>query len=956
MRKVLIITYIFQLFSLMSQAQGVVEKNDSVTTIVQSGHMIGAIDISADQKFALTTDRHTIALWDLEKRRIIRLVSLPNRLVQFHPLNPTWMMVRPVEDYSLNGQGSYYTYNIFTGKRLGVRKAKDINFRNRWMDNFLLEHKNATVTIKSRKSGRVIGVLKSNTRIRTGRIALNQNDSLLMQTGLRPLVWDLKNAKFLCLIPYIDFLKKDTNLYFKDYYTVPLPKSDKFRIERGDFQYGYRTIYEGYFTKNNELLLGGYNANITRWSIDGRLLGTIKTDGAPIFAFSDNGKYRVAATYEGLNMGRVSDKRLKDCKAFNEQSGYKLLYQVSPAFRKDYFVTGGDDLYLLMGKFGKPDFRKKLLFLDIQPMCYDIDDAAQTILLSGELGRLQEVPIDNPANYNWYHTTEFKKSNVDCCLYLDNDWIAAGCSDGVIGFWRRGIQEAQQWSYVHRDEVTDMKLSHDGKWFISADRTGMIRIWDAKKRTPIVDMHYLSSENDYIFITPDNYYKASKGAYEMIHFAKGLQVLSFDQFDLIYNRPDIILQRLGQPKEKTMPYYLAWKKRLQRMGYTEEMLSTEIHAPELKVTNKESIPQSTTRRQVNIDVQASDSKYKLSHLFVSLNGVPVYGKLGKNIGDSASSAYQGQLALSLCQGNNHIEVSCMNEKGVESFREQIEVFCDAAIVKPRLFVASIGVSQYEQGGFNLNYAAKDAADFLSMMENEGKDRFASVEKILLIDEEFSKDSVERLKRFFAQAKRDDVVMLFYAGHGVLSSDMDYYLSTYAMDFDMPQSEGLRYDDFESCLEHTESVHRFCFVDACHSGELDKEDYLTDNVVMKPVGKIAFRNAGNGLRKVKGYGVKQIQTLFNELFVDVRWGVGATVLTSAGGMEVSLEGNDWNNGLFTWCLKKGIQERAADGNGDGEINIHELTDYVSREVNRLSDGLQTPCVRQENRQQNFIIIN
>ena len=956
MKKALIITYIFQLFSFMCQAQGVVEKNDSVTTIVQSGHMIDAIDISADQKFALTTDRHTIALWDLEKRSIIRLVSLPNKLVQFHPLNPSWMMVRPADENLLNGQGSYYTYNIFTGERLGVRKAKDINFRNRWMDNFLLQHKNATVTITSRKSGRVIGVLNSNIIIRTGRIAINQDDSLLMQTGLRPLVWDLKNAKFLCQIPYIDFLKKDTSLYFKNYYTVPLPKSDKFKIKRGDFHYGWRTSYDGYFTKNNELLLGGYNANITRWSIDGQLLGTIKTDGAPIFAFSDNDKYRVAATYEGLNMGRISDKKLKECKAFNEQSGYKLLYQVSPAFRKDYFVTGGDDSYLLMGKFGKPDFRKKLLFLDVPPMCFDIDDVEQTILLSGELGRLQEVPIDNPSEYIKYFTTKFNRSRIDCCLYLNNDWIAAGCSDGVIGFWKRGIQEAQQWSYVHRNAVTDMKLSHDGKWFISADRTGMIRIWDAKERTPIVDMHYLSSENDYIFITPDNYYKASKGAYEMIHFAKGLQVLSFDQFDLIYNRPDIILQRLGQPKEKTMPYYLAWKKRLQRMGYTEEMLSTEIHAPELKVTNKESIPQSTTRRQVNIDVQASDSKYKLSHLFVSLNGVPIYGKQGISIGNTASSTYQGQLALSLCQGNNHIEVSCMNEKGVESYRELIEVFCDATIMKPNLFVASIGVSKYEQGGFDLNYAAKDAADFLSMMENEGKDRFASVEKILLIDEEFSKDCVERLKHFFAQAGRDDVVMLFYAGHGVLSSDMDYYLGTYAMNFDMPQSEGLRYDDFESCLEHTESVHRLCFVDACHSGELDKEDYLSENEVMKPVGKIAFRNAGNGLRKVKGYGVKQVQTLFNELFVDVRWGVGATILTSAGGMEVSLEGNDWNNGLFTWCLKKGIQERAADNNGDGEINIYELTNYVSREVNHLSDGRQTPCVRQENRQQNFIIIN
>ena len=76
-----------------------------------------------------------------------------------------------------------------------------------------------------------------------------------------------------------------------------------------------------------------------------------------------------------------------------------------------------------------------------------------------------------------------------------------------------------------------------------------------------MDIHHLGLENDYVFITPDNYYKASKGAFDKIHFVKGMKVLSFEQFDLIYNRPDIVLERLGQSAEQTRPYYLAWKKR-----------------------------------------------------------------------------------------------------------------------------------------------------------------------------------------------------------------------------------------------------------------------------------------------------------------------------------------------------------------------------------------------------------
>ena len=56
---------------------------------------------------------------------------------------------------------------------------------------------------------------------------------------------------------------------------------------------------------------------------------------------------------------------------------------------------------------------------------------------------------------------------------------------------------------------------------------------------------------------------------------------------------------------------------------------------------------------------------------------------------------------------------------------------------------------------------------------------------------------------------------------------------------------------------------------------------------------------------------------------------------------------WNNGLFTYCLINGLKNLKADTNHDNKITLSELQKYVSEEVNRLSEGKQTPTFRVEN---------
>ena len=91
-----------------------------------------------------------------------------------------------------------------------------------------------------------------------------------------------------------------------------------------------------------------------------------------------------------------------------------------------------------------------------------------------------------------------------------------------------------------------------------------------------------------------------------------------------------------------------------------------------------------------------------------------------------------------------------------------------------------------------------------------------------------------------------------------------------------------------------------------------------------------------------------------LFVDMRLSQGSNIISSASGTEYAIEGDEWENGLFTFVLKKAIIDKLADLNGDKSIEIMELQIYLRGEVSTLSGGKQNPLSRKENAKNNFII--
>jgi hypothetical protein len=511
----------------------------------------------------------------------------------------------------------------------------------------------------------------------------------------------------------------------------------------------------------------------------------------------------------------------------------------------------------------------------------------------------------------------------------------------------------------HTSMINSVAFSSDNIHLLSGSQDCKMKLWDINTNNEIVDL-IAYKEKDFLYITPDNYYLCTKGGLQSIAFVIDNQSYPPEQFDLQYNRPDIVLERIGlAPKELIDAYRKAYEKRLKKMKFKEENFNKDFHMPEMKLMN-ENIPVTTPDKNISFKIKAEDSKYLLDRINVYVNDVAIYGTDGIDLRDKQISTYENNVSLELSEGKNKIQISVLNDKGVESLKETVEINCESPMKKHDLYVVTIGASDYNDSRYKLRYAAKDANDIADLMLTQ-KDKYNEVKVTKLLDEDVTKENIQKVKEQLMQSKVDDEVILFIAGHGLLTKEFDYYYATSDIDFANPQTRGVTFEEIESLLDGIPARQKVLLMDTCHSGELDKEDLqiIVANEKTQEKGEPVFTREVNGIKvgrknENEGFGLKNVSELMQEMFVDLRRGSGAAVISSSGGLEVSYEGGDYKNGFFTYAILEGIKTMNADLNKDGIITVSELRDYVSDKVEKLTKGAQKPTARRENLENDFKI--
>lgn len=527
----------------------------------------------------------------------------------------------------------------------------------------------------------------------------------------------------------------------------------------------------------------------------------------------------------------------------------------------------------------------------------------------------------------------------------DGKQIFTGCFDSTARLLDVANGKELSTFRGHTQAVTSVGFSPDGKHVLTGSRDCTVRLWNAASGRELC--RFLGFiDGSWVAITPDNYYMASKGLLEGVSFRLDDRVFTFDQFDLKFNRPDKVLQSLGQaPKEMVAAYHQAYQKRLKRMNFTEEMLNDDFHVPE--VSTKSSINTVTRARTIQLRVRASDSKYNLDRLRIDVNGVPLHGTAGLSLRKDAKQQWEQEVEVELSAGQNRVDVSVLNEKGAESLKQSLSIRCDAPPRKPDLYVVAVGISDYVDGRFRLTYADKDARDLAALLEGKWE-RFGAVKVLRILNRDATRENILKAAEFLKPCRVDDAVVLFFAGHGLLDAKLDYYFATADIDFADPTKRGLPYEAIEELLDVTHARRKLLLMDTCHSGELDKDDIQVAKAEKKPEGSVTARAIRNGLTpdvKPK-LGLTNSSQLLQGMFADLRRGTGAVVVASAGGAEYALESPEWKNGVFTHAVLRGLKGEA-DRNKDGRVQVSELRDFVEQEVKRLTGGRQSPTARSEN---------
>jgi tetratricopeptide (TPR) repeat protein/uncharacterized caspase-like protein len=236
-----------------------------------------------------------------------------------------------------------------------------------------------------------------------------------------------------------------------------------------------------------------------------------------------------------------------------------------------------------------------------------------------------------------------------------------------------------------------------------------------------------------------------------------------------------------------------------------------------------------------------------------------------------------------------------------------------------LWAVVIGVSRYKNlpPKAQLEFAHRDAESFANFLRSPNGGGFPSSHLTLLTNQAATLSAVRSAigTTLPRSVEPDDVVVIYFAGHGVVEGERDGYLLAHDSDPQNLYATGLQLSELNRIItERLKARTVILIADACHSGQLGltsrgMADDILVNRYLEEIG-----NSGKGVFR----------------------------LLASRQDQRSYEGKTWGggHGVFTWFLLKGLGGDA-DRDKDGVVRVGELLDFLSETVPKATQSLQHP---------------
>lgn len=349
---------------------------------------------------------------------------------------------------------------------------------------------------------------------------------------------------------------------------------------------------------------------------------------------------------------------------------------------------------------------------------------------------------------------------------------------------------------AHSNAVYGLNTTADGKFLYTSSRDYLIKLWDLRTRKLLATLYPNPTSGDWAVITPEGRFDASVSAQDYMYFVKGINVFPLKVlFEKLYT-PKLLTRILNGEQFKPVDINIddIHNAPIAKISYAQVVRNLNVVDDKIPIF-------ANTSGVAEITVNASAENDKVDEIRLFHNGKIVnLATRGLFVTNNTTGTDSKTYTINLLPGTNSIRAIALNSQRTESEPDEILVRYAAAgapgntpapannnnnlnsIIasidkNATLHLIVVGINKYQNPKLSLNYALADATAFKQEAERDARTMTTNLKTYFVTDDKANKEGIlQAFKTVKDNAKANDVLIFYYAGHGIISDkNKEFYL-------------------------------------------------------------------------------------------------------------------------------------------------------------------------------------
>ncbi len=870
------------------------EDGHNIVSLGAVSDEMATAEFSQDSKRLVTTHLQSVYIWDIPSGSLVRKIDLPYGVINarfdksgtklvtsgYDKVAKVWDLFTQEEMLDLDGQTYAPTGSDFSPDGTKIITTDELGNCRIWNSatsqiiSMLVGHKKGITTAEYSKDG--------------SRILTASFDNTVK-------LWDANTAKEIVTLPGH---KKTV------YYTHLSPDGNKIITASGD----------------STAILWIWNSNVKKWEYKNRYKNQLGSMGDPIF--SPDGNFLLLTDPN-------SRPYLELINANTGISISKFKGIGDSSFHAAFFTNDNKTVITVTaGGSNRPEhglqywstvdgklIGNKLVAKDIYPNSASISpDGTKMVYITSKADMLI-INLSNFSIINRIPQMSYFPNSIN--FHPTNNSFLMCFDDNSIQSWDANTGKFLGSLNGHTNNVHTAKYSQNGRFILSQSEDNTFKKWNSQGQL-LYTFFPIGEGYDYLVLDPYDRYDGTPEARKLLYFTCGTEVISLDQFKDLSWQPGLVSRIMGVSKEPI----------------------TAKKSSEIQICNVTPFVQQMGLNNGRYEFQIFPKDGGVGTVQLFVNG-KMRGEYAANILPKINSAYylgikESDLKPYFLPGvSNTVSVKATVANGSMTSRGgDVETGVQPkSTASPNMYVVAIGINQYKGEKLKLNFASPDAEGFSAALSASAKKLLNTDGKQHVITSLFTtekgnintpfKTSIQkRLEEIAVSSKAEDILVIFFAGHGALISGQKnfYMLTAEASSLELNGVEkevAISTDELNGWMRNIKANKQVLILDACNSGQANTN---AQEIITK--------------RDMPADQVRALENLKDK--------TGTFILSASASGQPAYEASQFGQGLLTYSLLSSIKL----GNGLKDDKYLDVSRWFNTASDQVKDLAKSIGGRQE----------